>query len=302
VGGVLVLLLAGEEDAPPDPGATNGPAAGSHDRRHWLRRSFSYGFVTLPEDIGKAVLGGLFVAAIITAIVPHDYLASVLPSGPAQILLMMLIGIPIYVCSTASVPVAAALIAAGVSPGAALAFLITGPGTNAATIATIWKVMGRRTTVLYLLTIAVAAFGGGLLLNLISGSVATDAVGHVHQHEMAAQPWYAWPAGIALLAALGGAFVRPLLLRRRMKAAPKARTVTLAVRGMTCNHCRQTVRGALLAVPGVEEAEVDLAAGRAAVQAIDAKPEALASAVREAGYQAELISSPSQPQPPGEPA
>jgi len=70
----------------------------------------------------------------------------------------------VYVCATASVPIAAALIAGGVSPGAALAFLIMGPATNAATLAAIWKLLGRKTTFIYLATIAATAFGGGLLL------------------------------------------------------------------------------------------------------------------------------------------
>ena len=76
-------------------------------------------------------------------------------------LVMMLIGIPIYVCASASVPVAAALILKGLSPGAALVFLITGPATNAAGLATIWNTLGRRTAILYLLTVAGCALAGG---------------------------------------------------------------------------------------------------------------------------------------------
>ena len=93
-----------------------------------------------------------------------------LGGGLLSILLMMAVGIPLYVCATASVPIAAGLIHMGASPGAALAFLIAGPATNAATITTIWKLLGRRTALLYLLTIAVSAVGCGLLLDwLIRG-------------------------------------------------------------------------------------------------------------------------------------
>jgi hypothetical protein len=294
VGGALVLLLAGKEEAAPAPHNPPGAPAGGKRGRHWLRRAAGYGFVTLPEDIGKAVLLGLLVAALIAAIVPPNYLAGVVPPGPAQIALVMLISLPIYVCSTASVPVAAALIAAGVSPGAALAFLITGPATNAATVATIWKVMGRRTTVIYLLTLAATAFGGGMLLNQVFASQGLQqtfgfAPAAHHVHETASTPWYAWPLAVTLLAVLGTGLVRPMVLRRRLKTAPAAKAIRLSVRGMTCNHCRQTVRGALLAVPGVEEAEVDLPSAAAIVQGTDVDAEALCRAVREAGYEAEPL-------------
>jgi hypothetical protein len=173
-----------------------------------------------------------------------------------------------------------------------LAFLITGPATNAATVATIWKVMGRRTTVIYLLTLAGAAFGGGMLLNQVFASQGLQQtfgfapVAH-HVHEMASPPWYAWPLAATLLAVLVTGLVRPAILRRRVKTVPSSKATRLAVRGMTCNHCRQTVRGALLAIPGVEEAEVDLASASALVQGTDVDAEALCRAVREAGYEAE---------------
>ena len=84
-----------------------------------------------------------------------------LGGGVLSIVLMMALGIPIYVCASASVPIAAGLIHLGASPGAALAFLIAGPASNAATITTVWKLLGRRTVFLYLLTIAVSAVGAG---------------------------------------------------------------------------------------------------------------------------------------------
>jgi hypothetical protein len=91
-------------------------------------------------------------------------------------LVMVVVGIPVYVCATASVPVAAALILKGISPGAALVFLITGPATNAATITTIWKLMGRRTAVIYLATVAVTALASGLALDAIYTTKGISAV------------------------------------------------------------------------------------------------------------------------------
>jgi hypothetical protein len=79
----------------------------------------------------------------------------------------MLVGIPLYVCATGSVPIAAALILKGLSPGAALVFLITGPATNAASIATMWPVLGARGISVYLWTVALASLAAGTALNLL---------------------------------------------------------------------------------------------------------------------------------------
>jgi uncharacterized membrane protein YraQ (UPF0718 family) len=129
------------------------------------------------------MLLGLMIAAFISAFVPVDFFAEKLPArGIGAMIIMMLLGIPVYVCATASVPVAAALIAKGVTPGVALVFLITGPATNAAAFTTIWKVLGRRTAITYMCTVALCALGAGLLLDTAFPNLATSL--HSHLHEM----------------------------------------------------------------------------------------------------------------------
>jgi uncharacterized membrane protein YraQ (UPF0718 family) len=133
-------------------------------------RGLKYGFVTLPRDIGKAMFIGLIIAAFISALVPDGFFAEHLGTGIFAMIVMMFLGIPVYVCATASVPVAAALIMKGLTPGAALVFLMTGPATNAASFVTIWKVLGRRTAIIYILTVAGCALLGGILLDwLVKG-------------------------------------------------------------------------------------------------------------------------------------
>jgi uncharacterized membrane protein YraQ (UPF0718 family) len=135
-----------------------------------------YGFVTLPRDIGKAMLIGLIVAAFISALVPDGFFAEALGTGIFAMLVMMILGIPVYVCATASVPVAAALIMKGVTPGAALVFLMTGPATNAAGLVTVWKTLGRRTAIIYLLTVAGCALSAGILLDFIIQGVQINVI------------------------------------------------------------------------------------------------------------------------------
>jgi len=214
--------------------------------------------------------------------VPDDYFAGLLGSGLGAMVVMMVLGMPVYVCATASVPVAAALIAKGVSPGAALVFLMTGPATNAAAIATIWKVLGRRTAVVYLVTVAVTALVAGVALDAVytaSGAVATP-----HGHWMMPE-FVKVGSAVLLLAVLGAAFVRPARSREPDAPAPAGLdTATLSVTGMTCTHCAQSVRRALAECAGIESAEVDLDKGVAAVWGRAFDTDALVVAVESLGF------------------
>ena len=182
-GGILVDLFAHKGTSAADQEPCNGSCCEvtpSFGRK--LVNGMRYGFIVLPRDIGKAMLVGLVVAAVISAIVPADFFSRNLGTGIGAMLLMMLIGIPLYVCATASVPIAAAMILKGLTPGAALVFLMTGPATNAAGLATIWRTLGRRVALLYLLSIAVCALAFGMIVDAFAFHV--NVVVAAHHHEM----------------------------------------------------------------------------------------------------------------------
>jgi uncharacterized membrane protein YraQ (UPF0718 family) len=164
-----------------------------------------YGFIALPRDIGKAMLVGLAVAALISAFVPDGYFADKLGTGIVPMLVMMVLGIPVYVCATASVPVAAALILKGITPGAALVFLMTGPATNAASFVTIWKVLGRATAITYLATVAGCALVGGIILDYIAAGTRFEIVSR--PGWMLPQP-VKYASAVVLLAILTSAVLR----------------------------------------------------------------------------------------------
>jgi len=204
IGGALVQLF-GEmneshpAEAPKGACCTEACCAGKHERSA-LSRLLRYGFVTLPADIGIALLVGVLIAGVMTAMVPRDQLHVYLGGGVVSILLLMAAGVPVYVCATASVPIAAGLMHMGASPGAALAFLIAGPATNAATFTTIWKLLGRKTAVLYLGTVAASAIAFGLLLNWLIpavGAALPELGGHEHAAE--AGGWFGHAAAVVLL-------------------------------------------------------------------------------------------------------
>jgi uncharacterized membrane protein YraQ (UPF0718 family) len=151
------------------------------------KQVFSYGFGVLPRDIGRALLIGVIISGLLGALVPDDFFVRYLNSEWLSMLAVMALGIPLYVCSTGSIPIALAMIGMGLSPGAALVFMITGPATNAATIATVLKTMGRRTMIIYLATLAGCSLAAGWLLNRI---LTTQIINEQIHHHAAEAGWF----------------------------------------------------------------------------------------------------------------
>jgi uncharacterized membrane protein YraQ (UPF0718 family) len=156
------------------------PSCNPAPKAHRWKQVFAYGFGVLPRDIGKALLVGILVSGLLGALVPSDFFTQWLSSEWLSMLAILGLGIPLYVCSTGSIPIALAMIGMGLSPGAALVFLITGPATNAATIATVLKTMGRQVVTIYLISLAGCSLTAGWILNrIITTQLITK---HVQQH------------------------------------------------------------------------------------------------------------------------
>ena len=207
LGGGLVLLFGEPERTDDrqgmDPDTCTDACCEGRHRSNVLGRALRYGLLTLPRDIGPALLVGILIAGAMAALVPEDYLRAYVGGGIVSILILMAAGIPLYVCATASVPIAVGFIHAGASPGAALAFLIAGPATNAAALTTIWKVLGGRTAVLYLVSVAASAIGCGLLLDgLYPNMEMVLPLGEEHVHTMVEGGWWLHVWAVALLAVL----------------------------------------------------------------------------------------------------
>lgn len=161
--GVAVGAVSSADDAAAPEPCTDECCSDSDS--NIFKRAFTYGFISLPRDIGRAMLLGIIVSGIISGVIPENYFADKMGDSFGAMLLMLCIGIPLYVCSSGSVPIALAFIKAGISPGAALIFLITGPATNAATLTTLWKIIGKRQLMVFLITLSLCALGAGLLMN-----------------------------------------------------------------------------------------------------------------------------------------
>jgi len=161
----------GEASTAPDQGELPGQVAGAEGS---FAKGLRFAFVEVFDDIIGWLIVGLLVAALLNVLVPPSVMGAVF-GGPWQSMLIMLVlGVPLYVCAEGSTPIAAAFIAGGVNPGAALVFLLVGPATNIGSLGVLSKQLGRRTIVVYLISISVVALLMGWVLNLIlSGSDIT---------------------------------------------------------------------------------------------------------------------------------
>lgn len=235
--------------------------------RHPLRNIFHYAFVEFLEDIAKWLVIGLLIAALIAVFVPDDFFATYLHNDFLGMLIILVASIPVYVCATSSVPIAAVLIMKGLSPGAALVFLMAGPATNAATISVIGNSMGRKTLFIYLGTLITGALLSGIFIDVfLPREWFTGAMTHIHEgHEHGLLPyWLQLISGIAITLFLLNIFIRKWIKKVKSKSDTTEKKemsmneIKVYVRGMNCNHCKMSVENNLKGLEGVENINADV--------------------------------------------
>lgn len=151
-----------------------------------LGEAFRHGFVTMPRDLALWLTVGLVLAGLVSAAIPVGWFEQVTGEGwwgaVWPMLAMLVVGVPLYICATSSTPLAATLVAAGLSPGAALVLLLAGPATNIATVTWALKDLGVRATAIYLATIAVCALACGIAVDVLFAGVISVTTTHAHDH------------------------------------------------------------------------------------------------------------------------
>ena len=263
--------------------------------KRWRQRvpfALKYAFGEFLDDIAIQFIIGLTAAALISLALPDNFFMThtVLRSGILGMVLVILAGTPMYICATASIPIAVALLEKGISPGVAYVFLVVGPATNIASLSVLYKTLGKKTTAVYLAVIIAGGvfFGYGLnaVFTLLDRSPRLIHAAHTHSGD---NSWFGVVTAVLLAGLLMMSIGRTINARWRGRraaggAAMKKNTITLRVNGMTCGHCAANVKSALAAVPGVTEAKVDLAAKRAEVSGDNIDRAQVRQAVRDAGY------------------
>ena len=185
-------------------------------KEHFIVRVFSYAFGTLLKDIAKPLLWGLLLGALITIAIPSNLSEILVEYAWLSYLIVIIIAVPMYVCATASLPIAAGLMLSGVSAGAAFVFLSAGPATNTVTIGVVKKMLGTRSLYIYLGSIIVGSIIFGLALDYLFSSMAIDPKTLVQMGEHASV--FAVISSVFLWIFMIYYFVEPYFQKEKMES------------------------------------------------------------------------------------
>lgn len=249
--------------------------------------ALKYGFSEMIQDIGLWLIIGLIIAGLITIFVPDDFFMSYSNNRIVNMLLILLVSIPMYVCATGSIPIAAALILKGLNPGAALVFLMAGPATNAASMMVLGKTLGKRSLITFLATIIIGAISFGLIVDcFLPTEWFVSQINQKFQNSACMGegniiPWWKSLSAIILTILLIIAMKKRLT---RNKKETLSYMKSFNVSGMMCNHCKAHVENAIKALDGVKSVNIDLASGKTDVEG-DVPASAIIDAVKKIGYE-----------------
>ncbi|MGW8188078.1 MAG: SO_0444 family Cu/Zn efflux transporter, partial [Desulfobacterales bacterium] len=190
-----------------------------HKRHHSVAEKLGagvrYAFTDFWNDLAGWFFIGLLAAGLIAVLVPEEMVKTYLGSGLPAMLFMLAVGIPLYICATASTPIAAALILKGVSPGAALVFLLAGPATNVAALTVMAGIIGKRATVIYLVAIGLSTVVFGLILDQVYSTLGVSAQAVVSGTATTIPEWVEVAGALILILLSLPLFFRKTLGSRR---------------------------------------------------------------------------------------
>jgi uncharacterized membrane protein YraQ (UPF0718 family) len=199
-----------EEESCSDGSCCSGGSCES-EKTCMIKSAFSYAFSTLLKDIASPLLVGLLVGALITVAVPENLSEILVEYNWLSYIIVIAIAVPMYVCATASLPIAAGLMLAGVSPGAAFVFLSAGPATNTVTIGVVKKMLGSRTLYIYLGSIIVGSIVFGLGLDYLFRDVNVKELVHMDEHASL----IAWASTIILWSFVIYYMIKPYFVKEQ---------------------------------------------------------------------------------------
>lgn len=239
--------------------------------------------IEILRSIWGWLLIGVLISAFIETYIPGSWFHIIgnwglLPS----MLLLLFVSLPLYVCATASVPIAAAFVNGGLPPAAALVFLMAGPATNVTTIGAIYGRFGWKTAGVYLTTIIVGSMFFAWMFDwLLTADVAIQS-DHSHEH----QNWWSVASALILIAMIVSFAWNDCLRwwrKQKMKSidAPK---IEISIHGMTCGGCVDRIESALKNSEGVESVSVELKSGLATIAGAP-KLDEIKRLIRSLGFQ-----------------
>ena len=261
VAGGWLTEVASDEPGNAEAGqvpASTGESRNAENKTPWWLELWTHSLEVL-HSIWLWLLVGVAVSALIGTLGFENAIKSVSDAGllPAM-LLMLVVSIPLYVCATASVPIAAALVSSGMPPAVALVFLMAGPATNLTTMGAIRKRFGWRVLSIYLGTLVVGSFLAAFLFDWVLS--ATVAAGDMHHHHH--QNWWSILSAVVVLVLIGQIVLKRFLTPKQVTDES---TIELTINGMHCGSCVNRIETAVRNMNGVDSIEVDLSRGVASI-------------------------------------
>lgn len=249
---------------------------------------FRYGFLTLPADIVVPLFQGLIVAAAIAIFIPPDIIAEYFISKSFVLyLLMLLVSLPMYVCATASIPIAVALMAKGISAGAAFVFLMAGPATNASSIAVIRNILGKKTLMYYLLLISITAIISGIILDkfFTVSPISITNLSHEHHTDGLASLVFT----ILFILILVNSYIYKLkggIIKSTNNISLDLSDTDLQfkVNGMTCSHCKESVESVIRSFKSVINTTINLSTGDVLIKGSELDEAAIKEKITSIGF------------------
>ena len=178
-----------------------------------VRGALHHAFVEMIDDLALPLVAGVLLSGVIGALVPESFFEHALLSGSSGLFLMLAFGLPVYVCASASTPIAAALILKGLSPGAAMVFLLSGPATNLGSLAVIGRVLGKRALVVHVIVLALATLAIGFLVNWAYPALGITPSARAGSEQALLPAWLGYGSAAILGAALALSAFRQMTRR-----------------------------------------------------------------------------------------
>jgi len=286
-GGLLTNKIEKEKVKPVDP----EPLVETKKQKPSVKEIFKYAFVEMLNDIAKWLIIGLLIAAFIEVLIPDNFFSEFQISGILGMLIILVASIPLYVCATSSVPIAAVLLLKGISPGALLVFLMAGPATNAAAITVIGQNMGKKTVAIYLSVLIAGSLLFGLLIDyLLPGNWFMPLLETMNGHEHSLLPQWLNYFSVAFLTFMLVYNYYNRIKHNIMNKKAKSEfsmdipALKINVEGMTCQHCKRKVEEGLLEMDGVSTVTANPDANTVEIYGHNLKLQSIQKTVEELGY------------------
>ena len=266
-GGQMVNLTDNDknETAPSKTKACSSVKSSFKDK---VIETFRYAYVEMIQDIGRWLIVGLVVAGLITVFVPESFFALFAGNSLLSMLLVLVFAIPMYLCATGSIPIAVALMMKGLSPGTALVLLMAGPAVNAASMLVVGKVLGKKTLIIYILSITLDAILFGLGIDyLLPPEWFSAPIARMAECSECGPSVFNIICTITLILLL----VNAMILRyRHKKNCTEDACIEMEkiykIEGLRCNRCKENAEKAIASIEGVESVSIDLSRGEAVVK------------------------------------